>query len=140
VYSGAFSPDGLRIVTASADTTARIWDTATGKEIAVLRGHDDAVYSAAFSPDGLRIVTASADTTARIWDTRFQTMPFEDLLIEVCGRMTGLTELTRAEMRLASYPDSMSKIDVCQRAESGSASEPGGSAHRDTDMHEVRSK
>jgi len=62
------SPDGSRIVTASTDRTARIWDAATGKEIAVLRGHDRAVHSAAFSPDGSRIVTASEDKTARIWD------------------------------------------------------------------------
>ena len=39
VTSALFSPDGARIVTASADTTARIWDAATGKEITVLRGH-----------------------------------------------------------------------------------------------------
>src|SRR5262245_1579062 len=67
VYSAAFSPDGTRIVTASDDKTARIWDAASAKEIAVLR-HDDAVHSAAFSPDGSRIVTASNDETARIWD------------------------------------------------------------------------
>ena len=66
--SAAFSPDGSRIVTASEDNTARIWDAATGKEITVLRGHEDAVSSAAFSPDGSRIVTASWDKTARIWD------------------------------------------------------------------------
>ena len=66
--SAAFSPDGSRIVTASGDKTARIWDAASAKEIAVLRGHDGAVYSAAFSPDGSRIVTASGDKTARIWD------------------------------------------------------------------------
>ena len=41
VHSAAFSPDGSRIVTASADKTARIWDAASAKEIAVLRGHDD---------------------------------------------------------------------------------------------------
>jgi hypothetical protein len=52
VYSAAFSPDGSRIVTASADKTARIWDAATGKEIAVLRGHEDNVLSVAFNPDG----------------------------------------------------------------------------------------
>ena len=63
----AFSPDGSRIVAASSDKTARIWDAATAKEIAVLR-HDDRVNSAAFSADGLRIVTASDDKTARIWD------------------------------------------------------------------------
>ena len=41
VNSAAFSPDGSRIVTASEDKTARIWDAASAKEIAVLRGHDE---------------------------------------------------------------------------------------------------
>ncbi|MBO0754991.1 MAG: TIR domain-containing protein, partial [Bradyrhizobiaceae bacterium] len=68
LISAAFSPDGMRIVTASSDNTARIWDAANGKEIKVLRGHDGAVLSAAFSPDGTRIVTASKDKTARIWN------------------------------------------------------------------------
>jgi hypothetical protein len=68
VSSAAFSPDGSRIVTASDDNTARIWDAATVKEIAVLRDHDGPVTSAAFSPDGSHIVTASWDNTARIWD------------------------------------------------------------------------
>jgi len=68
VTSAAFSHDGARIVTASFDKTARIWDTASGKEMMVLRGHEDTVVSAAFSPNGARIVTASADKTARIWD------------------------------------------------------------------------
>ena len=67
--SAAFSPDGQRIVTASADKTARVWDAATGKPIGEpLKGHEGAVKSAAFSPDGKRIVTASLDKTARIWD------------------------------------------------------------------------
>src|SRR5262249_61460976 len=48
VVSAAFSPDGSRIVTASWDRTARIWDAASGKEIAVLRGHEGSVQSAAF--------------------------------------------------------------------------------------------
>jgi energy-coupling factor transporter ATP-binding protein EcfA2 len=46
----------------------RMWDAATAKEIAVLRGHDNGLFSAAFGPDGSRIVTASEDKTARIWD------------------------------------------------------------------------
>jgi WD40 repeat protein len=50
VNSAAFSPDGTRIVTASADTTARIWDAATAKEIAVLNGHEGSVNSAASPP------------------------------------------------------------------------------------------
>ena len=57
-----------RIVTASYDKTARLWDAETGKPIGELTDHKDAVYSAAFSPDGKRIVTASFDDTARLWD------------------------------------------------------------------------
>jgi WD40 repeat protein len=68
VLSAGFTADGHRIVTASADKTARIWDAATGAEIAVLRGHADRVLFAAFNLDGTRIVTASADKTAWIWD------------------------------------------------------------------------
>jgi WD40 repeat protein len=70
VYGVAYSSDGTRIVTASSDKTARVWDARTGAEITVLRGHDGAVYSAAYSPDGARIATASDDKTARVWDAR----------------------------------------------------------------------
>ena len=40
MWSAAFSGDGKRVVTASEDKTARIWDAESGKEIAVLKGHD----------------------------------------------------------------------------------------------------
>jgi WD40 repeat protein len=68
VSSAAFSPDGQRMVTASADGTARVWDASTDKRIAQLSGHQGAISSAAFSPDGQQVVTASADGTARVWD------------------------------------------------------------------------
>ena len=110
VWSAAFSPDGSRIVTASGDSTGRIWDAASAKEVAVLRGHDSGVLSAAFSPDGSRIVTASGDKTARIWDAHLQTMAVKDLLAEACVRLAGLTKLTREEMRLAGYAD---EIEIC---------------------------
>jgi dipeptidyl aminopeptidase/acylaminoacyl peptidase len=63
-----FSPDGKRVVTASNDSTARISDADSGKEIALLKGHTNPVLSAGFSPDGKRVVTASYDNTARIWE------------------------------------------------------------------------
>jgi WD40 repeat protein len=64
----SFSPDGARIVTASADNTARVWDATTGEQMAVLTGHEGPVTKATFSPNGRRIVTAGADKTVRIWD------------------------------------------------------------------------
>ena len=67
VMSAGFSPDGARIVTASSDRTARLWDAKTGAALAVLQGHTGSVNGAGFSPDGARIVTASGDKTARLW-------------------------------------------------------------------------
>ena len=63
-----FSPDGKRLVTASKDSTARLWDAASGAALAAFKGHQREVYSAAFSPDCKRVVTASDDHTARLWD------------------------------------------------------------------------
>jgi hypothetical protein len=67
VSRAVFSPDGSHILTVSDDKTARLWEAASGKEIAVLEGQEslfgkteNRVNSAAFSPDGVRIVTASA--------------------------------------------------------------------------------
>jgi len=68
VFSAALSGDGRRLLTASRDQTARIWDVESHKEIAVLEGHEGFVRSAAFSGDARRVVTASFDQTARIWD------------------------------------------------------------------------
>jgi len=67
-YSAAWNPDGKRIVTASDDQLARVWNAdGTGAPL-VLTGHVGPVTSAAWSPDGQRIVTASADKTARVWN------------------------------------------------------------------------
>ena len=62
------SSDGARIVTASKDNTARLWD-ADGNPLATLQ-HSGAVNVARFNPDGTRLVTGSADTFARVWDSR----------------------------------------------------------------------
>ena len=67
LQDAAFSPDGTRVVTASDDGTARIWDAVTGKETMRLQAHKGVVRSAAFSPDGKVIITA-VGKTALLWD------------------------------------------------------------------------
>ena len=60
VGSAAFSPDGARIVTASDDNAARLWDAATGQEIIALRGHEGRMWNAAFSPAPMVAATCTA--------------------------------------------------------------------------------
>ena len=82
VQTARFNPQGNRIVTASQDGTARLWDGA-GRPITILQGHKGRVSFARFSPDGNLVVTGSEDKTARLWDGR------TGALIEILAGHTG---------------------------------------------------
>jgi WD40 repeat protein len=71
VESVAFSPDGKRLGTGSYDGhdgVVKLWDVATGHEVATLTGHTQSVTCVAFSPDGKRLATGSYDHTVKLWD------------------------------------------------------------------------
>lgn len=62
-----FSPSSRRLVTASRDNTARIWEVASGGMLAAMSGHEAEIFAATFSPDGRHVLTGSMDNTARLW-------------------------------------------------------------------------
>ncbi len=68
ISAAHFSPDGKKIVTVSADKTAKIWDVETGRLLADLKGHTAKVNFAVFSPEGKKIITASSDNILKIWN------------------------------------------------------------------------
>lgn len=73
VLSLLFSPDGSILASVGDDDAIRLWDTATGEELAVLLGHTYGLLEWAFSDDGTLLGSAGAgvfseDLTVRIWD------------------------------------------------------------------------
>ncbi len=68
ITSVAISPDGQKIATGSVDTTARLWDAATGGPIGKPLRHVGHVDAVAFSPDGKSLITGSRDGSASLWD------------------------------------------------------------------------
>jgi WD40 repeat protein/tRNA A-37 threonylcarbamoyl transferase component Bud32 len=101
VAFAGFSPDGKWVVTLYkgwnratgakgqlfefTGSVARLWDAATGKEVAVFKGHTGPVKSAEFSRDGRFLVTASWDKTARVWE-----VPTGKPLAVMCGHECAL--------------------------------------------------
>lgn len=77
VSAVALSPDGRLLAAGGGfgfgmvdkkDRTLTLWDAATRKERAALRGHDRAVKFVAFSGDGKLLASADDLNTARVWD------------------------------------------------------------------------
>ena len=89
--SVAFSPDGTKIVSGSADKTIKVWDsgapspqncasfwpklTPAGLSAGSLellstktKAHRNCVNSVAFSPDGTKIVSGANDGTIKVWE------------------------------------------------------------------------
>lgn len=90
VRSVSFSPArdvSGRILTASLNRTAKVWDAKSGAEILTLLGHTDGVASASFSPEGSLVVTGSYDNTAKVWDARkgAEALSFEGHTDQVCS-------------------------------------------------------
>jgi len=70
IFGLKFSPDGNRLISVSADKTARIWNVLTQRTIHIFKGHTDFIFGVAFSPDGNLAVTASNDDTLKLWNAK----------------------------------------------------------------------
>jgi eukaryotic-like serine/threonine-protein kinase len=60
--------DNHRIVTASRDGVARLWDAATGELQRAFLGSSVALFDAAVGPDATILATAAGDGAIRFWD------------------------------------------------------------------------
>ena len=67
VTGASFSADGQRIVTASMDGTARVWDAGTGAAATPPLAASAPVCWTGFSPDGKYVATRTVSGAVRLW-------------------------------------------------------------------------
>src|SRR5205823_11300763 len=83
IWSVAFTPDGTKLASGSADQTIRLWETATGKQLRQFGApgplgppqviivpqqaaqEPNHVYCVAFSPDGKTLASAAHDKSVK---------------------------------------------------------------------------
>jgi len=68
VYSVLFSPCGKYIASGSFDKSVRVWDSATGQQLALMQDHQLSVSDVSWSHDSQQILSGSLDHSAKIWD------------------------------------------------------------------------
>ncbi len=119
------SSDGTKVLAASRDGSAKLLDTASGRELLSLDGHKESVcrtyvWDAVFSPDGRRILTAGNDKTARLWDVEtgqeFRRFDHEDEVRECAFLPGGTHVLTSNGGSAARLWDVESGAEVTDRA------------------------
>jgi eukaryotic-like serine/threonine-protein kinase len=105
-WSVAFSPDSQTLAVGYDDEaghdkeTLKLWDVATRRERANLRGHDSMVSSVVFAPDGRTLISASYDKQVKTWDVGSQ---------KVLASLRGHTALVK---HVACSPDGQTLASV----------------------------
>ena len=76
-YPGVSALTYDKIAIGWADGKIQLWDTKTGKQLSIFKGHGRSagmwdghqVLALAFSPDGTKLASGSKDNTTRLWDS-----------------------------------------------------------------------
>src|SRR5688572_27109999 len=120
-----WSPDGNRIAAAAISGPIQLFESVTGQQLHVIKGHGFGTTAAAWSASGLHFASAGQDGKVRFWDAgtgeethnapggaawveRLAWCPALDLLATAAGKKL---RLWRADGQLArEYPDHPSTI------------------------------
>ncbi|MFI9434560.1 MULTISPECIES: WD40 repeat domain-containing protein [Streptosporangium] len=80
VLSVAVTPDSRQVISSDDSATVRVWDLETGRQRAVLTGHDGGVPAVAVTPDGRHVISAGEHHTPCVSNLRAR---------QVQARLTG---------------------------------------------------
>ena len=69
IAMGALDSSGRRLLTVAFDKTARVWETRSGRCLAVLQ-HEQPLVRGCIAPNGRQAATVTADHIAHLWDVR----------------------------------------------------------------------
>ena len=102
----AFSTDGRQILSGSKDSTARLWDAKTGKELWRFTGKREEVHVVAFSPivSDAPQVAAGSDLTLLWWDVDTDAQMYRPVKLRFVLRFARKAH-TRAILDVAFSPD-----------------------------------
>ena len=67
---GGYLATGLERVAGMASAPIKLWNTATGENVATFEGHLTHILSLAFSPDGTLLASGGYDGIILLWDTK----------------------------------------------------------------------
>ena len=119
IYQAIFRSDGRVVLTGSADGTAQLWETFTGRPLGRPMRHGDQVLCLAFSPDGRLVLTAGSDGKARLWNAssgeKIEPAALHgDNIWSVAFSPDGRLFMTYGQDRMARFWDTKSGRSLCR--------------------------
>jgi WD40 repeat protein len=108
VTSLVFGPGARLLASGGKDGTARLWRVPTGRQFAVLGGHNSWVTAVAFSPRATLAATASRDGTGRVWKIG-KAQP-QAVLADHTNPLTDLTFSPNGEMIATASADRTARV------------------------------
>jgi len=112
-----FSPDNRLLLVAHSKGGARLIESDSGKQRAVLPVANDTIWRATFSPGSDRVITVANDHTPQVWDTRSG-----NLLAELRGHVGSVNSAAfspSGELALTSSVDGSTRIWDAHRSTNG---------------------
>ncbi len=110
----AFGAGGNIIASGSDDSTVRVWDTRTGKQLSKLPDSENGVVAVAISADGKTLASGGADHKARLWDWRKGRLVHE-LTLDKSLITDMLFTADRRRLRIANNFGAITDLDLTDR-------------------------